>query len=168
MGLNSSDYKILLRWAYGLALKSKDPSTQNAAVLVNDAGGLVLVEGLNSFPEGVLETKERWERPLKYEFVEHAERNVIFQAAREGVKTAGLTMVCPWAACTNCARAIVQSGIKRLVVHRQAIDRSPKFWSETIVIASTILKEGRVEVIVYDGKIGGVPGVRHSGNLWNP
>jgi dCMP deaminase len=60
-----------------------DPSTQNGAVIV-DSDDWILGEGANFFPKGVKETEAHWEMPLKYAFVEHAERNAIYAAAREG------------------------------------------------------------------------------------
>lgn len=159
-------WKALLKMAYEKAKESKDPSTQNAALLVNDTGR-VLVADINRFPESVITNKERWERPLKYKFVEHAERNVCYISAKQGIKTEGLTMVCPWAACSDCARAIIQSGIIRLVTHQQAHERSPEFWAKEIEIAFAMLKEAGVEIVIYNGTIG-VEGVLHSGQLWTP
>lgn len=74
----------LLKQAYEFAKKSNDMSTQNAAFLV-DEDGKIYVREINRFPDGVKETAERWERPLKYKFVEHAERNAIYAAARKGI-----------------------------------------------------------------------------------
>ncbi len=159
-------WKALLKMAYEKAKESEDPSTQNAALLVSD-GGRVLVADTNRFPEGVITNKERWERPLKYKFIEHAERNVCYISAKQGIKTEGLTMVCPWAACSDCARAIIQSGIIRLVTHQQAHERSPEFWAKEIEIAFAMLKEAGVEIIMYNGTIG-VKDVLHSGQLWTP
>ncbi|MEK7179383.1 MAG: deaminase [Patescibacteria group bacterium] len=162
----SPDWNSLLGVAYRLAQKSPDPSTQNAALLI-DESGTILGSDTNRFPDGVKNIPERWERPLKYKIVEHAERNVIFQLARQGIKIHALTMVCPWAACSDCARAIIQSGVKKLVTHKQAYDRSPDFWQQDIEIALMMLREADVEVVMYDGLIG-VQGVLHSGQLWNP
>jgi len=171
------DWKELLRIAYEEAAKSPDPSTQNGAILVDEQGN-VLVKDHNRFPKNVKYLPERWERPLKYKVIEHAERNVIFKQARQpstwhkkydGVVsgTQGMTMVCPWAACSDCARAIIEAGIVRLVTHKQAGDRSPDFWRKEIDVAFTMLREAGVEIIEFDGEVGG-PEVRHSGETWNP
>ena len=144
-------YRELLRQTYKLAAVSRDPSTQNAAKLIRlDSPWSVNLWNVNQFPAGVQELPERWERPEKYSFIEHAERNVIYTAARAGVKTDGLAMVCCWAACTDCARAIVQAGIKTLITHREGDNGT---WGDSIRIADDILKEGGVEVIVVAGKI---------------
>lgn len=163
----SPDWINLLALAYSIALKSPDPSTQNAALIV-DKDGEILIAEYNKFPDGVLYSKERWERPLKYKIIEHAERNACYFAAKHGISTNGLTMVCPWATCSDCARAIIQSGIKRLVTHKQAFDRSPDFWREEIDTALVMLKEAGVEVIFYDGEIGTDLSVLHSGIMWSP
>ena len=160
------DHRALLHCAYVVAQKSRDPSTQNGALLVTD-NGFVQVEGVNQFPYGVRETKERWQRPLKYKIIEHAERNACYAAASLGIKTEGLIMVACWATCTDCARAIIQCGIKLLITHKQAYDRSPDSWKGDIDLALEMLKEARVEVAWFDGKVD-APAVRHSGELWNP
>lgn len=159
--------RTLLRLAYMEALESRDPSTQNGALLVDDFGN-VLVGEYNRFPKNVAETPERWDRAVKLRWIEHAERNVCFAAARKGINAKNLIMVCPWAACMDCARAIIQCGIKALVTHKQAYDRTPECWKADVDEALGMLKEAGVRIIVFDGEIGGVEDVRHSGQVWNP
>ena len=161
------DYRALLALAYAKALESPDPSTQNGALLISDAGK-ILAADCNRFPDGVHDTKERWERPLKYKIIEHAERNACYAAGKAGIKTDELVMVCCWATCTDCARAIIQCGVKRLVTHKQAYDRSPESWKTDIDLALQMLREAGVEFVMYDGIIGVVSAVRHSGQLWHP
>lgn len=160
------NWKDLMRQAYEFATQSRDPSTQNAALIVDDMDNIYAV-GVNNFPEGVVETLERWQRPLKYKYIEHAERNACYEAASGGNAIMGLTMVCPWAPCTDCARAIIQCGIKRLVTHKQAYDRSPDSWKPDVDLGLAMLKEAGVEVVWYDGVVG-IEGLRHSGQVWNP
>ena len=142
------DYKKHLIRAYEIAQFSQDPSTQNGAILIDNDENLIST-GANNFCYGVKETPERWERPVKYKFVEHAERNAIYHAARDGEKTEGLTMVCGWAACCDCARAIVAAGITKLVRHKKATDKSPEFWLKDIEVADQILKEGGDFIFLY-------------------
>lgn len=144
-------YEEILPVAYQVAQLSRDPSTQNGAVLIDDYGTILSAEP-NNFPDGVAETAERWERPAKYFFIEHAERNSIFAAARSGLNTNGLTMVCPWAACADCARAIVQAGIKTLVRHSKANDPSTTHarWDDTIVAGDALMIEGGVNIVEID------------------
>ena len=166
--LQTRDWRPMLQMAYGAAQRSPDPSTQNGAILVRADDLAVFAIEYNRPPNGVPMSPERWERPLKYKWVEHAERNALFALARSGAySTQGLTMVCPWAACTDCARAIIQCGIRALVTHRQAHDRSPDFWKSEIDIAFAMFQEAGVEVIMYDGVVG-ASSILHSGKLWNP
>jgi dCMP deaminase len=147
------DYRKLLGLSIAAARFSRDPSTQNGALLVG-VQGIPLVTACNQFPTGVVESDERWERPLKYEFIEHAERNAILFAARHGIATEGLTMVCPWAACADCARAIVQAGIAKLVRLVQAPENTHERWAGTVSTSDTILIEGGVMVEDYDVPLG--------------
>lgn len=162
----------ILRLCYRKALDSPDPSTQNGAVLcAGDPQGelhpYMTTLACNGLTRGASNVAQRWERPEKYAWVEHAERNSIYNAARHGRGTIGLTMVCPWAACADCARAIVQTGIGHLVTHKQAHDRSPGRWHDSIGVAFTILAEAGVTVEFYDGPVSAQP-VLHSGQRWTP
>ena len=159
--------KRLLRIAYEEAKKSPDPSTQNGAVIVNYVTGSVIVKDHNRFPDGVLYKKKRWERPDKYKYIEHAERNVIYKMSKKGIRTLNTIMVCPWAACSDCARAIIQSGISTLVTHKLAHDRSPEFWQKEINIAFKMFEEANIHVVMYDKQIGGVE-ILHCGEKWQP
>lgn len=160
--MNKADDIYFLRMAYECAYDfSTDPSTQNGAVLVNPFTAEALMEGANHFPKGVEEKKERWERPLKYSYVEHAERNAIFNAAQAGIQTKGLIMYCPWAACTDCARAIIQAGISEVVCHhdpfapdgmRFGMPVHPQ-WKESIAIALGMLEEAKVGLRWIDEKL---------------
>lgn len=155
--------EIALRYAQ---IHATDPATQNGAVLVAPTGA-VLALGANHFPRGVRESPERWERPAKYQWVEHAERNAIFDAARRGVPTQGLTLYCPWFACADCARAIVQAGIKEVVGLELGDDPVSLRWKASCDVGDTILREGGVTVRRLAVKIGGVP-VRRDSQLVEP
>lgn len=157
-----------LKAAYAISTKSPDPSTQNGAIIV-DESDRIIGEGYNVFPEGVVESDERWERPLKYKYIEHAERSAIYDAAKRGNSTDGLTMYCPWSACSDCARAIIRSGIKTLVGHSgiRAKVRSNDKWLQEIAIADQMFQESGVEVILVDAFLNAEQ-VRFESNLWTP
>jgi dCMP deaminase len=100
---------------------SPDPSTKCGAVIVDDDDNTVLAVGYNGFPRGVdsdpAVVPERWERPVKYEWVEHAERNAIYNAARTGTSVKDATMYLNYSVrcCSDCIRSIIQAGIRRVV-----------------------------------------------------
>ena len=60
---------------------------------------------------------ERWERPLKYDFVEHAERNAVYNAARVGIPLKGCRAYLNWEPypCKECAKAFIQAGIVEVI-----------------------------------------------------
>jgi dCMP deaminase len=135
------------------AKKSKDPSTKVGVVIV-PAGTDLPLAGFNGFPRGVNDDEDgklgRWERPIKYSFVEHAERNAIYNAAKLGLSTDGATMYFNWepVPCADCARAIIQSGIKLLVGYG-----SRKFpgkgtqWEESLKVSRIMLREAGVAIL---------------------
>lgn len=73
--------------------------------------------GYNGFPRTIDDERvARHARPAKYLWTEHAERNAIYNAARVGVAVKGCTIYVTHMPCTDCAPAIIQVGIKRVVV----------------------------------------------------
>lgn len=106
-----------LQHAILAATKSKDPSTQVGCVIVSQDNQL-LTTGFNGFPRGVNELDpERWERPVKYSYVEHAERNAVYNAARYGIALKGSKAYLNWTPnpCEGCARALIQAGIVEVI-----------------------------------------------------
>lgn len=148
--------------AYNAATKSPDLSTQNGAIIV--AQDNIVLQACNEFPRNVKMKAERMERPLKYSFTEHAERGAVFQAAKYGVSVQGCTMYACWAACDDCARAIIQSGIAKVVTHKDTMDMTPEHWKDSIKIAFEMFEESGVVVEFISGKIGAPP-IRFNGKI---
>jgi dCMP deaminase len=158
---------LYLATAYKLAAKySDDPRTQTGAVLVLD--DVVIGTGVNSLPIGVEITPARLERPKKYQYMEHAERNAIFHAIRSGFCTNGATLYCPWFACCDCARAIIQAGVRKVVGHKQIFDKAGVGpWTESISAGNDMFAEAGVETELYDGPIAGLS-ILFNGEQWTP
>lgn len=114
------------------------------------------------------QTPECLERPLKYNFIEHAERNAVLKAAKLGVALEGMQMFVPWFACSDCARAIICSGVRRVVGHQRMMDATPDHWKESIAHAVTMLKEAGVETILIQESLPEAPVIRFNGSLWQP
>jgi dCMP deaminase len=132
----------------GLALHvgewSKDRSKKVGCVIVGPANEVRSI-GYNGFPRDIDDDEpSRHERPAKYSWTEHAERNAIYNTARIGVPIEGCRMYVPWFPCMDCARAIVQSGLKELIAFEPDFD-DPK-WGEDFKLAILLLKEGGVQV----------------------
>ncbi len=107
--------KRFLELAFVIAKWSKDTSTKTGAVVVGNKKEIRAM-GYNGMPRGVNDNvDERYERPLKYSYFEHAERNAIYNACFTGTMLDGCTMYATHPPCCDCARAIIQSGITRVV-----------------------------------------------------
>lgn len=140
-----------LRLAAELAqTQSDDPHTQNGAVLVTETG--ICVGAANQFPPGVLALDTRRERPTKYSYIEHAERNAIYTACRSGLTIKRATLYCPWFACADCARAIICAGITEVVglAHPPAHGA----WQHSIDCADEMFSEAGVLYRRLDEKLG--------------
>ena len=127
---------------------SKDQSTKVGCVIVGEANQ-VLSLGYNGFPRGVNDTTpERHQRPAKYKWTEHAERNAIYNAARTGTNVTGAVLYVPWFPCVDCARGIVQAGIAA-VVTTMPENYEAEFlsrWAEDFRVSYEILTESGVDI----------------------
>ena len=125
------------------ATRSKDESTKLGCIIVGPDRE-VRSTGYNSFPRGINDNlPERQERPAKYRFFEHAERNAIYNAARMGTSLKFCTLYCAWPPCPDCARAIVQVGVTVVVVRSFDV---PERWKDDMDVAYQILAEGGVVI----------------------
>jgi dCMP deaminase len=123
---------------------SKDPSRKIGAVAVGDKGQ-ILSQGYNGFPRGILDSSERYNnRERKYQLVVHAEMNVIFNATFNGVSLDGASLyVYGLPVCSECAKGIIQVGVKRIVILTD--DVVPDIWTNSFKITSEMLSEAGVE-----------------------
>lgn len=133
------------------AAESQDSRTQNGALLRASSG--VVVTSANRFPPIVV-TEARLERPHKYQFIEHAERGVIYAAAKAGISTENATLYCPWFACADCARAIILAGISRVVGHAKARHVSPERWAASMSAADQMLAECGIKIELINEQLG--------------
>jgi dCMP deaminase len=99
------------------ALRSKDPSTQVGACIVDQAHKVVSI-GYNGMPRGVDDEKISWDKgeglDSKYLYVCHAEFNAILNT-RDGSALNGCILYVTLFPCNECAKAIIQVGIKEIV-----------------------------------------------------
>jgi len=108
---------VLPSWR--LTQRSKDPNTQVGACIVDDEHRIIGL-GYNGMPRGLSDDAMPWARdssnpPLfnKYLYVTHAEVNAILNKGSSNVK--GSTIYVALFPCENCAKMIIQAGIRRIV-----------------------------------------------------
>lgn len=138
--------------AHLAASKSKDTSMKVGCILINQ-NDTIISTGYNGFPRGVDEDEylERNERPEKYNWTEHAERNAIYNAALNGQKTQYATAYATSHPCVDCARALAQAGIRELYIptkHSDPLYKKERWvdWEESLLKALEILKAAGVKV----------------------
>ncbi len=126
-----TDYICWDEYFMGVALlaagRSKDPSTQVGACIV-DENKRIISTGYNGFPQGCSDDDFPWNRDesvgeTKYKFVVHAELNAILNAA--GKPLAGSKIYVALFPCNECAKAIIQAGVKEVVYLSDKYDGTP-------------------------------------------
>ena len=122
---------------------SKDPSRKIGAVAVGSKGQ-ILSQGYNGFPRGIDDSDERYnDKETKYTYVVHAEMNVIYNATYNGVSLDGCTLyVTGLPLCSECAKGVIQTGIKRDVMR---CDNVPKRWNSSFELTIQMLEQAGIE-----------------------
>lgn len=141
------------------ALRSKDPNTQVGAAIVDENHRVVSV-GYNGMPKGCSDDVFPWSREgailqTKYAFVVHAELNAILNSK---YPVSGCTLYVSLFPCNECAKAIIQAGIRRIVYE------SDKYQNTDITIASRrMLKAAGIELVQLENTV-----VLHVEKVRNP
>lgn len=130
-----------LKMARDAAKNSPDRSTKVGCIIVTQKG--FTLPGWNTFPCGIEDREERHERPAKYQWIEHAERNAIYDAAADGIALHGSAMYLTGEPCVECARAIINSGIRVVAIGSHTFDER---WAESLALARSMLVEAGVVV----------------------
>ena len=145
--LSWDDYFMGL--AHLSAMRSKDPSTQVGAAIVNPQHRVIGI-GYNGFPFGCDDDVFPWAREgksndTKYPYVVHAELNAILNCSQS---CRGCTLYVSLFPCNECAKAIIQSGIAKIVYE------SDKYADTDNVIASKkMLAAAGVELVQLDHRV---------------
>ena len=139
--------KRYLNLAHYISKWSRDPNRKCGAVIVGQ-DNIEKAIGYNGLPNNVdlndSNTKKRYEKPQKYMWVEHAERNAIYTAGRNGVSLDGCKMYVTYFPCCDCARAIIQSGIKE--VYSPKPDWRHHKWGESWKVSKQMFNECGVKI----------------------
>lgn len=109
--------------------------------------------GYNGIPRGVEdddESRHTRDDGMKYYWSAHAEVNAIFNAARVGIPVKGCTIYVPLFPCSDCAKAIIQSGIACVVTHRPgAIE---PVWETHFKVSSKMMEEAGIQIRYLEQK----------------
>ena len=117
--MKRTDYISWDEYFMGVAMlaarRSKDPSTQVGACIVSP-DNIIISTGYNGMPKGCSDDEFPWDREgeeTKYPYVVHAELNAILNA--NGRDLRGSRIYVALFPCNECAKAIIQSGVKEVV-----------------------------------------------------
>lgn len=159
----SSNRKIryYMSMAYMVAMQSRDPRIKIGAVVVGPDGE-IRSTGYNGLPRGCndfVDSRQTGEE--KYFWFEHAERNAIYNAARMGLSLNRCVMYTQGLPCADCARGVIQSGIRAVVVHAPWNDDKTEKWIDSGKRSIEMFREADVKVVHWDGKLLEFAGCHH-------
>lgn len=147
--MKRQDYISWDEYFMGIALlsaqRSKDSNTQVGACIVSADNKIVSV-GYNGMPTGCQDDEMPWEREgdflhTKYPFVCHAELNAILNST---ASVRGCTLYVTLFPCNECAKAIIQSGIRRVIY----LDNKYA-GTDAITASATMFRMAGVETVPY-------------------
>lgn len=98
-----------------IAERSHDAETQVGAVLINNTSGAIVATGYNGFVRGANDAILPNTRPDKYEYILHAEQNLIANSARHGISMDNCSLVCTLSPCKLCMRMLLNCGITKVI-----------------------------------------------------
>lgn len=147
--MKRTDYISWDEYFMGVALlaakRSKDPNTQVGACIV-DQNNVIVSTGYNGFPIGCSDDEFPWEREgevTKYPFVVHAELNSILNAS--GKSLHGCKIYVALFPCNECAKAIIQSGIKEVIYLSDKYADTPGVKASKLMLNSAGVKLTHLE-----------------------
>lgn len=168
---NTSENKFLSLWdrrflriAEEVRLWSKDPGTKVGCVLVTDRR--MIASGYNGFPSTLSDSLELYEdRDYKLAVTVHAEANAILNAAKNGAKTQSCTAYVTFPPCSQCAAALIQAGVSKVICPNPAT--APERWRASFKLANEMLYQSGVKLLYYSEndlwKTETAPSVAHTG-----
>lgn len=139
--------------AYLSAKRSKDPVTQVGAVLVQDKK--IIGIGYNGFPNGSSDDELSWSKTgeyldTKYPYVVHAELNAILNSTRN-IKNS--TIYVTHFPCNECAKAIVQSGVSKVVYYSDKHKNKDSTKASKIILENANIEIVKLEIETKEIKI---------------
>ncbi len=147
--MKRTDYISWDEYFMGVALlaakRSKDPSTQVGACIV-DENNIIISTGYNGLPIGCSDDEYSWAREgedTKYQYVVHAELNTILNATGKSLR--GARLYVSLFPCNECAKAIIQSGIKEVIYMSDKYAHTPSTRTSRRMLASAGVSTRRLE-----------------------
>jgi dCMP deaminase len=125
-----------------IAQRSHDSETKVGAVLINNDSGAIIATGYNGFVRGADDSVLPTTRPDKYEYILHAEQNLIANSARHGISMDNCTLVCTLSPCKHCMRMLFNCGITKVIAKDLYKDFDEILKMRDIKVTATQEKDG--------------------------
>jgi dCMP deaminase len=101
--------------AEAVSTRSHDDETKVGSVIIKNDTGMVVATGHNGFARGAPDHLLPTTRPEKYEYMIHAEENLISHCAKSGIPIDNCTLVITLSPCQKCLRLMWQAGITQVI-----------------------------------------------------
>lgn len=135
-----------LRISHEVSSWSRDPGTKVGCVLSSEKR--ILSVGYNGFPQNLSDSLDLYaDRDYKLAVTVHAEANAILNAAKNGAKTEGATAYVTFPPCSQCAAALIQAGVKKVVCPN--LETAPERWRASFKLGNNMLFEAGLTVLYY-------------------
>ena len=139
--------EVYMEMAHAIKKLSPDTETQVGAIMLSPEGRIIATS-FNGFVRGAPDDKLPNKRPEKYQYILHAEANILHNCCYEGIRTKGTTVICTLSPCLDCLRACYQSGIRKIVFD-ELYHKFPStdFYTKLEDIDVVVQKKGKYTVL---------------------
>lgn len=124
------------------AKRSKDPKTQVGACIIDPTINRIVSIGYNGLPRGLEDCEKFWDDDEKHKYVVHAEANAILNASEN---LCGKILYVTMFPCNECAKLIIQKGIKEVVYLDDKYKKKPEG-----IVATEMFKLSGVKIRKYE------------------
>lgn len=144
--MRQNKFENYMEQATVAAKRSHDVETQVGSVLVKNTTGAVVATGFNGFARGVNDAVLPNTRPDKYEYIIHAEENLVANCARHGISMDDCTVYVTLTPCKKCMRQLWNCGITKVVAGTKYRDFEELLQMLDIKINERLTEEGFIEL----------------------
>lgn len=139
--MNKEKLSKYINVAEAMSKFSPDSETQVGSILVHKDTGSVMGVAYNGFVRNANDNILPTTRPEKYDYMQHSETNLLYNAARHGVMTSNCFVVCTLSPCVNCLRAMHQAGIDEVYYRDTYRDFQKNLKMKDLIITLTNMGE---------------------------
>lgn len=132
----------LMEMAEVVSKRSHDVETKVGAILISNKTGAILATGFNGFVRGANDQFLPKTRPEKYQYMVHAEENLVANCARHGISMEDCNLICTHSPCIKCMRLLYQAGITEVTIKIKYRDFDSLMNMDDIMIEQKNTTEG--------------------------